>query len=172
MISYKEKLPKITTFIFDVDGVLTDGSVTLYQDEVVRTLNSRDGYALQYAAKMGYAIFIITGGSSIAVKNRLLDLGIKDVFLNASNKIEVYQSIKENYQILDENVLYMGDDIPDYYILKEAGVATCPQDAVKEIKSICDYTSPISGGKGCVRDVIEQTLSVQDKWFTDKSFIW
>jgi 3-deoxy-D-manno-octulosonate 8-phosphate phosphatase (KDO 8-P phosphatase) len=172
MISYKEKLNNISTFIFDVDGVLTDGSVLLLQNEVVRTLSSRDGYALQYAAKKGYNIFIITGGNSPSVKDRLENLGAKEVVLRAKNKLEHYNRLKQDYGFNDDDVLYMGDDIPDYEVLQKVGVSTCPQDAVVEVKGICDYQSPYDGGKHCVRDVIEQTLRVQDKWFDKSSFEW
>lgn len=172
MISYKEKLNDIKTFIFDVDGVLTDGSVLLLQGEVVRTLNSRDGYALQYAAKKGYNIFIITGGNSPSVKDRLENLGAKEVVLRAKNKLDHYNRLKQDYGFEDSEVLYMGDDIPDYEVLQKVGVSTCPQDAAVEIKTICDYQSPFGGGQHCVRDVIEQTLRVQDKWFDKSSFEW
>ena len=172
MTSYKEGLNHIKTFIFDVDGVLTDGKVTLYKDEVVRSLNSRDGYAIQYAAKIGYDIFILTGGNSTAVKSRLLDLGIKEVILSAKNKKNEYEILQSKYSFKDEQVLYMGDDIPDYQVLQTVGVATCPQDAVPEIKSICHYQSPYNGGNHCVRDVIEQTLRVQGKWFKENAFEW
>ena len=172
MTSYKEGLNHITTFIFDVDGVLTDGKVTLYNDEVVRTLNSRDGYAIQYAVKMGYSVLIITGGSSNTVKDRLTSLGAKEVVLNAMNKKNEYERLRAKYSFKNEEVLYMGDDIPDYQVLKEVGVATCPQDAAPEIKSICHYQSPYNGGNHCVRDVIEQTLRVQGKWFQQDAFEW
>lgn len=171
-MSYKTKLKKIDTFIFDVDGVLTDGSVYLINDEVGRVLNSRDGYALQYASKMSFNIFVVTGGNSESVKKRLLDLGVTEVILKSKNKIDVYESLKEKYQFKDENVLYMGDDIPDYNVMKEVGVATCPQDAAVEIKEISHYQSPHNGGRHCVRDVIEQTLRVQGKWFGDLSHQW
>lgn len=172
MISYKERLPTITTFIFDVDGVLTDGTVALYKDEVVRTLNSRDGYALQYAAKKGYQILVITGGNSQSVSDRLLALGVKEVRLRSNNKLEVYKELKNKYKFEDEEVLYMGDDIPDYEVLQRVGVASCPQDATIEIKAICHYQSPFNGGNHCVRDVIEQTLRVQDNWFHPEAFEW
>lgn len=172
MKSYKEKLAQITTFIFDVDGVLTNGDVLLLDGKVYRTLNAKDGYALQYAAKNEYAIFIITGGNSEDVKTRLLDLGVKEVFLKSSNKIAVYEEIKKNYNLKDEEILYMGDDIPDYEVMQNVGVATCPQDACQEIKAISIYQSPISGGKGCVRDVIEQTLKVQHNWMKEIAFTW
>lgn len=172
MISYKEKLAKITTFIFDVDGVLTTGEVILTDGKVIRTMHSKDGYALQYAIKMGFRILIITGGNSVDVKERLLGLGVNEVFLSSHTKTVTYEKCKEKYSFTDEQVLYMGDDIPDYQVMQQVGVATCPQDAAIEIKNISDYQSPIFGGKGCVRDVIEQTMRVQDKWFTQDSFVW
>jgi 3-deoxy-D-manno-octulosonate 8-phosphate phosphatase (KDO 8-P phosphatase) len=171
-MSYKQKLTKIKTFIFDVDGVLTDGGVYLFQDEVVRMLNSKDGYAIQYAAKLNYDIFVITGGNSVPVKDRLLGLGVKEVFLQSKNKKEVYEKLKNAYDLKDEEILYMGDDIPDFSVMELAGVAACPQDAAVEIKEIADYQSPYNGGKHCVRDVIEQTLRVQGKWFGEKSLEW
>lgn len=172
MISYKEKLAKITTFIFDVDGVLTTGEVILTDGKVIRTMHSKDGYALQYAIKMGFQILIITGGNSVDVKERLLGLGVNEVFLSSHTKTVTYEKCKEKYGFTDEQVLYMGDDIPDFHVMQQVGVATCPQDAAIEIKNISDYQSPIFGGKGCVRDVIEQTMRVQDKWFTQESFVW
>lgn len=172
MISYKEKLARISTFIFDVDGVLTNGDVMLIDDSVVRTLNSRDSYSIQYAAKLGYKVLIITGGDSESVKKRLLGLGATEVCLKASNKLHVYDTLKTKYGIEDEEVLYMGDDIPDYHVMTKVGVATCPQDAATEIKKISDYQSPKNGGRHCVRDVIEQTLRVQEKWFKDEAFEW
>ena len=171
-MNYKEKLKHITTFIFDVDGVLTDGKVYLLEEEVVRALNSKDGYALQYASKNKYKLFIITGGFSEDLKQRLIDLGIDDVFLRSSNKIEVYKGIKEKYGIEDQQVLYMGDDIPDIPVLEVAGVSCCPQDAAIDVKEVVDYHSPVDGGKGCVREVIEQTLRVQGKWLSKNAFQW
>lgn len=171
-MSYKQKLSEITTFIFDVDGVLTNGNVILFKDEVVRTLNSRDGYAIQHAAKKGFKILVITGGNSIEVKHRLLKLGATEVRLKSSDKLTVYNELKKKYNFLDGEVLYMGDDIPDYPVMKEVGIATCPQDAAVEIKEIAHYHSPYTGGNHCVRDVIEQTLRVQGKWFENDSFQW
>jgi len=172
MTSYKEGLNHITTFIFDVDGVLTNGDIALYKGEIVRTINSRDGYAIQYAVKMGFDVFIITGGNSEGVKTRLLGVGAKEVVLNARNKVDEYQKLKSQYHFSDEQVVYMGDDIPDYQVMKLVGVATCPQDAAVEIKNISVYQSPFFGGRHCVRDIIEQTLRVQGKWFTEKAFDW
>ena len=172
MTSYKERLNHITTFLFDVDGVLTNGDVLLFQNELLRTFNSRDAYALQYAVKMGYKIMIVTGGNSEDVKNSLLRLGIQEVHLSSYNKLNVYADIKERHNLIDAEILYMGDDIPDYQVMKHAGVAACPQDAAVEIKAISHYQSPFNGGRFCVRDVIEQTLRVQKKWFTAEAFEW
>ena len=171
-MSYKLSISSITTFIFDIDGVLTDGEVNIFTNEAVRSLNAKDGYALQYAAKMGFTIFMISGGDSQAVKTRLMSAGIKEVILKASNKVKVYEDLKERYNFKDDEVLYMGDDIPDYNVMKKVGVATCPQDAAIEIKNISDYQSPFMGGKNCVRDIIEQTLRVQEKWFTVDAHEW
>ncbi len=172
MISYKERLNAVTTFMFDVDGVLTNGDIGLTSDEMVRTINSRDGYALQYAVKMGFKIMIVTGGNSEIVKDRLLSLGIHEVHLSSFNKLNVYEDIKKRHHLSDEEILYVGDDIPDYQVMQKAGVAACPQDAAIEIKSISHYHSPFNGGKFCVRDVIEQTLRVQKKWFSQGAFEW
>jgi 3-deoxy-D-manno-octulosonate 8-phosphate phosphatase (KDO 8-P phosphatase) len=135
MKSYKEKLPGIKTFIFDVDGVLTSGEVILTDGKVIRTMHSKDGYAIQYAVKMGYRILIITGGNSVDVKERLLGLGIDEVFLSSHDKVEVYNHCKAKYGFKDDEVLYMGDDIPDYKVMQMVGVASCPQDSAVEIKS-------------------------------------
>jgi 3-deoxy-D-manno-octulosonate 8-phosphate phosphatase (KDO 8-P phosphatase) len=172
MLSYKEKMRKVKAFFFDVDGVLTNGDVHLFQHDMVRTMNSKDGYALQYAAKMSYHLIVITGGNSEVMKNRLLSLGVHEVHLSSFNKITVYEEVRERLGITNDEILYMGDDIPDYKVMSLAGVAACPQDAAIEIKQIADYQSPFKGGRHCVRDVIEQTLRVQDNWFRDEAFEW
>lgn len=172
MISYKEKLHGITTFIFDVDGVLTDGSVLLFKDEVVRSLNSRDSYAIQFAVKAGFRVLVITGGNSESVKIRLEHLGVAEVCLSSKNKVQVYERLKKEYGFADDEVLYMGDDIPDYPVMELVHVATCPQNAAVEVKHIAQYQSSINGGHGCVRDVIEQTMRVQGKWFQENAFEW
>lgn len=164
-MNYKEKLNQVSTFIFDIDGVLTDGSIFLLTDQVVRVLNSRDGFALQYAKKQGYTIFVISGGSSESVRNRLLKTGVTEVFLRTHNKLKKYEEIKSEYKLSDQEILYMGDDIPDYEVMKQVGVSSCPSDAAVEIKRLVDYVSPFQGGRHAVRDVIEQTLRVQSKWF-------
>jgi 3-deoxy-D-manno-octulosonate 8-phosphate phosphatase (KDO 8-P phosphatase) len=172
MTSYKQKLNRINTFIFDVDGVFTDGKVYLLKEDNFRAFNSKDGYAVQYAAKMGYKIFIITGGHSIEVKDRLLGLGVTEVHLRTHNKLSCYLDLISRHEIDENHVLYMGDDIPDIPVMRRVGVSSCPQDAVIDIKSMVDYQSPFNGGQTCVRDVIEQTLRVQGKWMSDLAFEW
>ena len=164
---------KVTTFIFDVDGVLTDGSVIMLDSgEPVRVMNIKDGYALQFAVRKGYRIAIISGGKSESVKRRFNGLGIDHVYLGVSDKIEVFEEFIKTYNIDKDTVLYMGDDMPDYEIMQEAGVPVCPGDAAEEIKEISKYISDKKGGKGCVRDVIERTLKAQDKWFDIEGFKW
>ncbi|MDQ3048560.1 MAG: HAD-IIIA family hydrolase [Bacteroidota bacterium] len=173
MDNFKTKLTKIKTFIFDVDGVLTDGSVTLYSDgEQGRTMNIKDGYALQLAVKKGYKVAIISGGKSEMVRKRLNGLGITDVFLGAHNKIETFNEFIEANNIDPETVLYMGDDIPDYEVMKMVGVPTCPKDSAQEIKDISLYVSHYPGGKGAVRDVIEQVMKLNGNWFDTEGFTW
>lgn len=166
---YLKLLPGIKTFMFDVDGVLTDGSVTLMPNgEQVRKMSSRDGYALQLAVKKGYRVVIITGGSSQQVKDRLQGLGIQDVFLKSSDKKEVFDEYLMIHDLDPMEILYMGDDIPDYEVMQEVGVAACPSDAATEIREISAYISPVKGGYGCVRDVIEKVLRSQKNWFQGK----
>ncbi|MDY8138382.1 HAD-IIIA family hydrolase [Aquimarina sp. 2201CG5-10] len=166
--SYKEYLNHITTFIFDVDGVLTDGTVIINTDgELLRTMNIKDGYALKTAIQQGYNVCIISGGKNEGVRKRLKGLGITDIYLGAHHKVEQLDEYMSNYNIKIENVLYMGDDIPDLPVMEMVGLPTCPQDAVAEIKEASKYVSYKKGGKGCVRDVIEQVLKVQGKWITD-----
>ena len=163
--SYKEIMPRITTFIFDVDGVLTDGTVTVFPNgELIRKMNTKDGYALKTAVDMGYNVCIITGGTNSAIKSRLAGLGITDIYLGSHNKVEQLEEYLMINEISAENVLYMGDDIPDYPPMEMVGLPTCPKDAVPEVQNISKYVSQKRGGKGCVRDVIEQVLKVQDKW--------
>lgn len=163
--NYKIRLNFINTFIFDFDGVFSDGTVILDPSgEMVRSMTTRDGYALQYAVKAGYNVAVISGGNSQMVKKRMNYLGITDVYLEAGKKIDILQNYCKEKNITPQNVLYMGDDIPDYECIKFAGVGTCPKDAVIEIRSVADYISHIDGGRGCARDVIEQTLKVQNKW--------
>lgn len=173
MENYKQKLRKITTFIFDIDGVFTDGTVWLMPDgEQIRTANIKDGYAVQLAVKKGFRIAVITGGKAEAVKIRFKGLGVDDVFLGTADKWNLYEQYLKDHQLQPEEVLYMGDDIVDLKPLQHAGVSACPADAVNEVRTICDYTSHFGGGKGCVRDVVEQTLKVQGKWMDADSGMW
>ena len=173
MSNYKERLQKINTFVFDYDGVLTDGTVILMSNgEALRTANVKDGYALQLAMKKGYRIAIISGAYSESVRKRFESLKVSDVFLGIEKKIEVFDSYLAKHEIATEQVLFMGDDIPDYEIMKKAGVPTCPADAAEEIKSLATYISHHSGGHGCVRDVIEQVLKIQGKWMNDDACHW
>ena len=163
--SYKEYLQHITTFIFDVDGVLTNGDLHVTNTgELLRIMNVRDGYALKFAVNSGYNVAIISAGTNDGVKIRLEALGIKTVYLGAHKKLEKFYEYIESNNIKPENILYMGDDMPDYPVLKVVGLPCCPQDAVAEIKGVCKYISHKNGGQGAVRDVIEQVLKVQGKW--------
>ena len=169
-MSYKKYLAKITTLIFDVDGVLTDGSIIVATNgDMYRKMHTKDGYALKTAVDKGFNICIISGGNNEGVRLRLKGLGIKDVHLGVHHKTETMNIYLEENSILKEQVLYMGDDIPDLQVMKEVGLPCCPQDAVQEIKRISKYVSHKKGGKGCVRDVIEQVLKVQNKWLDTDS---
>ena len=162
---YKTLMKDVTTFIFDVDGVLTDGSVHVTgTGEMLRTMNIRDGFAMKAAVESGYRVCIISGGSNEGVIIRLKNLGISDVYLAAPDKVATLKEFTNLYGIVTDNILYMGDDIPDYHVMKLVGIPTCPQDSVPEIKAISSYISHRKGGHGAVRDVIEQVMKVQGKW--------
>jgi 3-deoxy-D-manno-octulosonate 8-phosphate phosphatase (KDO 8-P phosphatase) len=163
--SYKEIMNHITTFIFDIDGVLTDGTVHVAPDgAMLREMHIRDGFAMKAALESGYNVCIISGGSNEGVRIRLRNLGITDIHLGTPDKVETFKEYTELYNIKPENVLYMGDDIPDFHVMQLVGLPTCPQDASPEIKEISNYISHKNGGKGAVRDVIEQVMKVQEKW--------
>ena len=163
--SYKEIMNGITTFILDVDGVLTDSSVHITSTgEMLRTMNIRDGYAMKAAVESGYNLCIISGGSNDGVRIRLKNLGITDIHLAAPNKVETFKEYIDLNNIDPMQVLYMGDDIPDYHVMKLVGLPCCPQDASPEIKELSKYISHKNGGRGAVRDVIEQVMKVQGKW--------
>lgn len=171
-MNYKEGLNNVKTFIFDVDGVLTDGDVLFIGDEVVRKLNSKDAYAIQYAAKNGFDIFIITGGNPKNLVKRFEGLGVKRVYSKAHNKLETFKSLCSEYKIDPKTCLYMGDDIPDLEVLNEVLVATCPNDAAVEVKQQVHYVSPCKGGRHAVRDVIEQTMRNQGSWMKKGAVSW
>ena len=171
MINYD--LTKIKALAFDVDGVLSDARVLLIGEDMVRTANTKDGYALQLAAKRGLQLAIITGGNSPAIRSRYERLGVADVFLACKFKTETLRSWMQKYDLSPDEVLYMGDDIPDYLVMKEVGCCCCPSDAVPEIKAISTYVSAIPGGQGCVRDVVEQVLKAHNLWMSDvTAFGW
>ncbi|MBT0608898.1 KdsC family phosphatase [Aequorivita echinoideorum] len=163
--SYKEYLKHITTFIFDVDGVLTDGNMLVNTEgEMFRSMNVKDGYAMKLAIEKGYKICIISGGTNEGVRVRLQNLGVGDIYLGSHKKIEKYHEILKKHNINAAEILYMGDDMPDIPVMQEIGLPTCPQDAVPQVKAVSKYVSHKKGGRGCVRDVIEQVLKVQGKW--------
>jgi 3-deoxy-D-manno-octulosonate 8-phosphate phosphatase (KDO 8-P phosphatase) len=163
--NYKEILKQITTFIFDVDGVLTNGIVEIMTNgELVRHMNVKDGYALKTAIDKGYQIAIISGGNNEGVRKRLHGLGIPDIYLNAHDKLKIFKEYCKLKNVKPKNILYMGDDIPDAEIMRVVALPTAPNDADSEIQRIAKYISHKKGGNGCVRDVIEQVLRVQDKW--------
>ncbi|MBQ9525127.1 MAG: HAD-IIIA family hydrolase [Bacteroidaceae bacterium] len=172
MINYN--LQKIKALAFDVDGVLSMLTVVMQPDGMPqRTVNIRDGYALQLAVKSGLKVAIITGAKVESVRKRYQVLGIQDVYLGCSRKIDTYQQFLDKYGLKDDEVMYMGDDIPDYEVLQLCGLPCCPVDAAQEIKEICTYVSPLSGGYGCARDVIEQILAAQGKWMQgEHAFAW
>jgi 3-deoxy-D-manno-octulosonate 8-phosphate phosphatase (KDO 8-P phosphatase) len=163
-----ERFASVTTFVFDMDGVLTDGSLWVFPgNELIRRMNIKDGYALQLAIKKGYRIAVITGSHSPAVQERLATLGVTDFFQRVQHKKEQLHTYITQHSLSKNEVLYMGDDVPDLEVMQAAGIACCPADAVTEIKNIAHYISPGAGGKGCVRDVIEKVLKINGHWETD-----
>jgi len=161
-----QQLKNITTFIFDVDGVLTSGDVLASESgELLRTFNIKDGYALQLAVKKGYHVCIISGGSGQAMAKRFAGLGIPEVFLGVSDKVLVFNDYLLRNGLQAKEVIYMGDDLPDLNVMRLVGIPTCPADASPEIKAVSLYISPFNGGKTAVRDIIEKVLKVQGKWY-------
>ena len=161
-------LKKITTFVFDVDGVLTNGTILILPDGLMaRQMNIKDGYALQLAVKKGYHVAVISGGNSAEVKERMQLLGVQDIYMRITDK----KACLEEYMLINnlkkEEVLFMGDDIPDYEVMLHGGVACCPADAAQEIISIAQYISPLKGGEGCARDVIEKVMRLRGDWQVD-----
>lgn len=163
--SYKQKLKKVTTFILDIDGVITDSVLIMHPSgEFLRNMSTKDGYAIKKAIDLGFNVFIISGGESASMRKRLEYLGVKEVYMSVKDKMGVYKQLKEKYKLKNKEVMYMGDDIPDLEVMLSVGISTCPKDAANEIKEIANYISHFKGGKGAVRDVIEQTLKVHKKW--------
>lgn len=174
MKNYKEKLKDITTFIFDYDGVMTTGEVLVDGNGIpLRSSDVKDGYALQLAVRLGYNVAVITGGYSVSIEKRMEMLGVKDVFVRSANKVEVLERYMKTNDLKPEQIVYMGDDLPDYPVMKIIGLPVCPADASPEIKDISLYISNRNGGRGAVRDIIEQVLKAQDKWMKDFTcYIW
>lgn len=172
MINYDLKLVK--AIIFDVDGVLSAETVGMDDGgQPLRTANIKDGYAIQLAVKMGLRVAIMTGGHSEVIAKRYRYLGVEDVFLHCANKIDVYNEFLTKYGLTDDEVIYVGDDIPDYQIMRRCGCPCCPADACAEIKDISVYICGRNGGYGVGRDIIEQVLKAQGKWLKEgKAFGW
>jgi 3-deoxy-D-manno-octulosonate 8-phosphate phosphatase (KDO 8-P phosphatase) len=159
------RFKSIRTFIFDVDGVLTNGDLLVTEKgELLRSMNVRDGQALRMAVEEGYRVLILTRGKSEGVVTRLRDLGIRDIVFNCWDKLTAYKEFLDAYELDEHEVLYMGDDLPDFEVMRRVGLPTCPSDAVAEIREISHYISPLPGGKGCVREVIEKVMKLNGDW--------
>ena len=168
MSNFKEDLNKVKAFVFDVDGVLSTQVLTINSNgDPMRTVNIKDGFALHMAVKAGFRIALITGGDCENIKKRYERLGITDIFMGSFNKMERFNEWCEKYDLEPDEILYMGDDLPDHPVMKIVGVPVAPADAAEEIKSLCKYISDKKGGEGCVRDVVEQVLRAQGKWSVD-----
>ena len=166
-------LKQVRAFAFDVDGVLSRTVVSLSPDgDPLRTVNIKDGYAMQLAVKQGIYIAIITGGNTEAIRVRFNALGVKDLYMGSAIKIRDYLDFKSRYALSDEEILYMGDDIPDIEVMRQCGLPCCPKDAAPEVKQVAKYISYAEGGHGCSRDVIEQVLKAHGLWMTGNAFGW
>ncbi len=172
MINYN--LKKIKAIVFDVDGVLSAETITMSSEgEPLRTVNIKDGYAIQLAQKMGLRIAILTGGNTNAIRTRYENLGVQDIYMKCAVKITTFEEFLKKYNLSADEVIYVGDDIPDYEVMKRCGCPCCPADACSDIKAISLYISDRRGGYGCGRDIVEQVLKAQGKWLSDaKAFGW
>lgn len=172
MINYD--LKKIKAIVFDVDGVLSAETIQMDdKGEPIRTINIKDGYAIQLAVKHGLHLAIMTGGHNDNIRLRYDYLGVKDVYINCSMKINVWREFLHKYTLKEEEIIYVGDDIPDYEVMQHAGCACCPKDACSEIKHISTYVSDVKGGDGVARDILEQVMKAQGKWvLNEKAFGW
>ena len=172
-LNFKEQLKNIKAFVFDVDGVFSSSKMYLNPDgEMLRSTNIKDGYSIFHARRMNFPIAIISGGSSDATRKRFEYLGVEHIYLSSKNKLIDFENFLSKVNLKAEDILYMGDDLPDYPVMKLVGIATCPADAAVEIKSIAKYISNKKGGEACVRDVVEQVLRSQGKWMNAESFTW
>jgi 3-deoxy-D-manno-octulosonate 8-phosphate phosphatase (KDO 8-P phosphatase) len=173
MANFKEELINVKAFVFDIDGVLSTQTISLNTFGVPnRTVNLRDGYAIQLAVRKGYPVCIISGSNAKEYRKRLKFLGVRDIYLNSRSKLDHFNSFLRTYSLNKNDVLFMGDDIPDYEVMKEAGIPVCPSDADSEIRQVASYVSDKKGGEGCVRDVIEQVLRLHKKWMESDAFTW
>lgn len=172
MINYD--LKKIKAVVFDVDGVLSRQTILLSSTgEPLRTVNIKDGYAIQLAQKLGLRIAILTGGTTEAVRMRYSKLGVEDIYMGCGIKIKTYEEFLRKYLLRDEEIVYVGDDIPDYEVMRRCGCPCCPSDACPDVKEVSNYICTSAGGEGCGREVIEQVLRAQGKWLSDaKAFGW
>jgi 3-deoxy-D-manno-octulosonate 8-phosphate phosphatase (KDO 8-P phosphatase) len=166
-------LDSIRTFIFDVDGVLTNGLVWCTgEGEKLRSLHSKDTYAIQLAVKMGFLVCIISGGSAAGIKERMNLLGVEHVYTHISNKADILEEFIKKYSLQHEEILYIGDDIPDLQVMHRVGVSACPSDASSDVLSVAHYVSQQPGGMGCVREILERVLKIQHKWYTPEALRW
>ena len=172
MGNFKEDIAKIRAFAFDVDGVFTDGSLSVGLDtDFIRTYYARDGFAVVTAIKRGYPVAIITGGRGESISRRFGLMGVKDIYLGCNEKLGAITDFMQKYNLMPEEVMYVGDDIPDVAPMKVVGMAVCPNDAAVEVKAVSRYVSGFPGGRGCVRDVVEQVLRARDDWFDGETDI-
>lgn len=164
-MNYLNKFRNITTFVFDIDGVLSDGKILLHPDGTLwRTLSIRDGFAMRMAINLGYRVAIISGGDTPGAELRFESLGLKDIVMQCSDKMKALEALAAKYQLDYGEILYMGDDLPDYEAMRLIGLPCCPKDAVDEIRDLSVYISPRRGGDGCARDVIEKVLKLKGTW--------
>jgi 3-deoxy-D-manno-octulosonate 8-phosphate phosphatase (KDO 8-P phosphatase) len=167
-MNHLERFHRIKTFIFDVDGVLTNSELIVMENgDLLRKMSVRDGYAIKQAIRQGFRVIIITGGSSQGVITRLRNLGVEEVHAGISDKLSVFRELVERLELDPERILYMGDDLPDYEVMRLVGLPACPGDAAPEIRQLSQYISPVKGGAGCARDVIEKVLKLKKKWLTE-----
>lgn len=164
-LNFKQRLNKVKAFVFDIDGVLTDGKIQFNSDNTTsRTVNARDGFALQRAIHEGFIVAIISSARDENLKQRFKAIGLQEVYLGVFDKEETFKEFTTVYSLQEEEVLFMGDDLPDLLAMRRAGIPCCPNDAAHEIREMCVYVSPFKGGEGCARDVIEQVLRLNKKW--------
>ncbi|MFR9620843.1 MAG: HAD hydrolase family protein [Rikenellaceae bacterium] len=165
MGNFKEDIALCKALVLDVDGVLTDGGITPTRDgDFIRTYNAKDGYAVAYAIKMGYPVCVITGGRGANLEYRLKMLGIKEMYIECMDKMAALNDFMRRYSITADQIIYMGDDIPDLECMRAVGVAVAPRDAAMEVVEVARYVSEFDGGRGCVRDIVEQWLRSHGKW--------